>query len=282
MLNALKPAVEGSVHANGFDIHYEYFGNRDRPAAVIFNGVAMDAKSWYRFIPMLFDRMDVLLWDYPGQGESTSTDVPYRVEDWADAVVAIINTLGLKKEHVNLLGVSTGSLVVAEVLRRYQGIAHRAVLSGVMLEPAMSFKLDSDFGIRMLRENRVDLWAQGLYTKILSDGFLMQLGPGVLGMQAALVERFKNKAHALARIIEAQSNYLWNSEQYRSGFEEINTPILILAGAEDKLVPPFYQERVSAMLLNAEYKEYPRCAHIPFFEQAEQTFADCAEFFLGK
>ncbi|MBI1890550.1 MAG: alpha/beta hydrolase [Burkholderiales bacterium] len=280
MLDEIKPTVQDSVHVQGRDIYYEYFGERQCPVMVILNGVAMETKSWYRLLSNVLPVMDVLLWDYRGQGQSTSDDAPYSVEETADHLVAILDALELDKRHVNLLGVSTGSIVVAETLRRYRNRVNRAVLSGVVLERALTFKLDSDYGIRLLRENRADLWAEGLYTKILSDRYMTEFAPVIPAMQSALIMRYKNKTHALARIIEAQSNYLWNIEQYRPQFEEVDTPMLVLAGAEDKLIPPFYQKRAAAMFPRADIKQYSDCAHIPFIENPARAFRDSMRFFL--
>lgn len=282
MSEEIKPAANGYVHTNGLDIYYEYFGEKNRPVMVIFNGVAMEAASWHKLLPIVFPKMDVLLWDYRGQGRSTSDDVPYSVEELADCLVAIFDTLALVPKNINLLGVSTGSIVVAETLRRFEGRVNRAVMSGVLLEKAMTFKLDSEFGIHMLRENRIDLWAEALYTKILSDGFLLKYEQAIPAMRGALIERYKDRPHALARIIEAQSNYLWSIEQHYPDLRKIETPILILAGTEDKLVSPFYQKRVHELFANADYKEYGDCAHIPFIENAVAAFGDSIDFFLGK
>jgi pimeloyl-ACP methyl ester carboxylesterase len=282
MPDDIQPALQGAVHANGIDIHYEYFGSKDRPVMVIFNGVAMEAASWHKLVPVVLPKMDVLLWDYRGQGKSTSDDAPYSVEELADFLVAIFDTLALARENINLVGVSTGSIVVAETLRRFHDRVNRAVMSGALLEKAMTFKLDSEFGINMLRENRVDFWAQALYTKIFSDASLLKFEQAIPAMRDALIERYQGRPHALARIIEAQSNYLWSIEQHYPAFGKVETPILVLAGAEDKLIPPFNQKRVGNFFPNTRYEEYPGCAHIPFIENFAQAFGDSIKFFLGE
>jgi 3-oxoadipate enol-lactonase len=282
MTEELKPAVQGTVHTNGIDIYYEYYGKKDRPVMVIFNGVAMETKSWHKLIPVVLPKMDVILWDYRGQGQSTSDDVPYHVEELADCLIAIFDTLALEPKNINLLGVSTGSIVVAETLRRFKNRVNRAVMSGVLLEKAMTFKLDSDFGIHLLRDGRVDLWSEALYTKILSDGFMLKAEQAIPAMRSALFERYKNRPHALARIIEAQSNYLWSVEQYYPDFRKVDTPIIILGGSEDKLAPAFYQKRVAQIFPNAQYKEYGNCAHIPFIENTVQAFGESIDFLLGR
>lgn len=282
MSEEAKPLAHGTVHANGFDIYYEYYGSKDRPVMVIFNGVAMEAASWHKLLPVVLPRMDVLLWDYRGQGRSSSDDAPYSVEELADSLMLVFDALALESKNVNLVGISTGSIVVAETLRRFQDRINRAVMSGVLLEKAMTFKLDSDFGINMLREKRVDFWAQALYTKIFSDSALLKVEQAVPAMRDALIDRYKDRPHALARIIEAQSNYLWDIERHYPEFRKIQTPILILAGAEDKLVPPFNQKRASSFFPNTRYEEYANCAHIPFIENFAQAFDDSIRFFINE
>lgn len=242
----------------------------------------MEASSWHNLIQVILPEMDVLLWDYRGQGKSTSDDVPYCVEELPDCLMAIIDELKLENKNVNLLGVSTGSIVVAETLRRYGDRINRAVMSGVLLEKAMAFKYDSDFGIRLLREDHVDLWADALYTKIMSDGFLLQIEQSIPAMKEALYNRYKSRPYALARILEAQSNYLWGVEKYYPGYKNVKTPIMVFAGAEDRITPPFYQKRISGFFPNVIYKEYDSCAHIPFIEKTAEAFGDAVAFFLGK
>ena len=69
-----QPSRSGFVHPDGHDIWYEYFGDGSREAVVLLNGLAMSTKAWYGFLPLLTDEVDVLLYDYLGQGESSKPD----------------------------------------------------------------------------------------------------------------------------------------------------------------------------------------------------------------
>jgi 3-oxoadipate enol-lactonase len=64
-------------------IWWEYFGTGDREAVCLLNGLAMHTKAWYGFLPLLTDEYDVILYDYPGQGESSKDDVPYSIPEFA-------------------------------------------------------------------------------------------------------------------------------------------------------------------------------------------------------
>ena len=57
----LAPDREGFVEADGHRIHWEYFGQGDREAVCLLNGLAMSTRSWYGLLPLLRDQLDVLL-----------------------------------------------------------------------------------------------------------------------------------------------------------------------------------------------------------------------------
>ena len=69
MADAPVPTRSGHIHPDDLDIYYEYFGNGGREVVALLNGLAMSTKAWYGFVPLLLDEYDVLLFDYPGQGE---------------------------------------------------------------------------------------------------------------------------------------------------------------------------------------------------------------------
>lgn len=275
----MTPDIDETIQVNDLDIHYEYFGDRSRQTMVIFNGVAMQTKSWYKLLPVALPQVDVLLWDFRGQGKSTSDDSPYRIEDLSDCIMAIIDKLRLEAEQVNFVGVSTGGVVAAETLRKYHERVNCAVFSGVIFERAMSFNFDSEYGVRLLREGRMDLWADAFCAKILSDKFLTRNSKMVPEMRAALFDHYQDRPYALARIIEAQATYLWDIEKYYEDFKKVETPLLILAGAEDRITPPSYQKRILDIFPDVEYEEYADCGHIPYIEKPARAFADTISFF---
>ena len=85
----LVPDQSGFIEADGQRIHWERFGTGDRETICLLNGLAMHTKAWYGFVPMLTDEFDVLLWDYLGQGESSSEDVPYEIPRLCDYLTMI-------------------------------------------------------------------------------------------------------------------------------------------------------------------------------------------------
>lgn len=280
--NPVVPDISGYVEVDGVSIYYDYFGDKTKPVVIVFNGVSMETRSWFQFLPLFGDEVDKLFWDFRGQGKSTSDDQPYDVSAHAEYLKKIIETLGLKPEQTNLIGISSGSIVEAEFLRKYSKMVNKAVLSGVLLSPEKTFVYGSEYGIKLLRDHKLDLWVETLYGTLFSSAYLEVIEPFIPRMKAALNVRYEERALALARIIEAQMNYVKNVQQYYEDFKKVETPMLLIVGEEDVLTPPFVQKKVLDLFGQApRYLEYSGCGHMLAMERSKDFFTDAVNFVLS-
>ena len=125
------PTRSGFVHADGQRIWYEYFGDGTREAVALLNGLAMSTRAWYGFLPLLADEFDVLLYDYPGQGESSKPDEPYSITRIAQYLTAIMDELEIARVHS--MGISYGGFIAIEHARQFHHRLHPLTLSGIIL-----------------------------------------------------------------------------------------------------------------------------------------------------
>ena len=65
----ISPDRSGHLEHGPHRIWWEHFGDGDREAVVLLNGLAMHTKAWYGFLDQLRPEFDVLLYDYLGQGD---------------------------------------------------------------------------------------------------------------------------------------------------------------------------------------------------------------------
>lgn len=280
--NPPSPDISGNVEVDGITIHYDYFGDKTKPVVIVFNGVSMETRSWFQFLPFFGEGVDKLFWDFRGQGQSTSDDAPYDVSAHADYLKKIIETLGLTPQQTNLIGISSGSIMEAEFLRKYGRLVNKAVLSGVLLSPEKTFIYGSEYGIKLLRDQKLDLWVETLYGSLFSSAYLEVIEPFIPKLKAALNERYKERALALARIIEAQMNYLKTVRERYEDFKKVDVPMLLIAGEEDVLTPPFVQKKVLELFARKpEYLEYPGAGHMLAMERSKDFFGDAVKFVLG-
>jgi len=273
----IKPDIFDEIEINGVKIHYEYFGKRNVPALIIHNGVAMETSSWYQFLPLILEKVDVLLWDFRGQGRSTSDDQPYYVEDFSEYLKAIIEKLELKKEYTNLLGISFGCLPVVDFLRKYQDKVNKAIISGIVANNDLVYKYQAEVGKRIVERDLMDIWIDSLYSALFSSNFLKTIEPFIPKLKNALFERYKNRRMSLLRLVEAEERYVQNIEEYYSQFKKVQTPILMIIGTEDRLTPPFIQKKLTKVFPNLYIKEL-EAGHVVYMEKPKEFFNYCIDF----
>ncbi len=113
-----------SVRAGGLEIAYERAGNG--PPLVLVHGAASDSRMWQPQLAGLADEFTVVAWDEPGAGRSSDPPEGFELAGFADALAAVIHTIGLEPAHV--AGLSWGGTVVLELYRRHPALVATLIM----------------------------------------------------------------------------------------------------------------------------------------------------------
>ncbi|HET9076261.1 MAG TPA: alpha/beta fold hydrolase [Acidimicrobiales bacterium] len=92
-------------------------GDGDTPLILLHGWTSTTALNWYRCFPALTRRFRVLALDHRGHGRGISSRLPFRLEDCADDVAALIETLDLGPSTV--AGYSMGGPIAQLSWRRH-------------------------------------------------------------------------------------------------------------------------------------------------------------------
>ncbi len=95
---------------------------------VLLHGGLSDGRSWAPQLETLADRYDVVAWDAPGCGGSGDPSGAPSLSDYADAVAALVGSLGFAPVH--LVGHSFGAGLALAVYGRHPRLVRSLVLSG--------------------------------------------------------------------------------------------------------------------------------------------------------
>jgi pimeloyl-ACP methyl ester carboxylesterase len=113
-----------SVKAGGLEIAYERVG---AGAPLVFvHGAADDSRIWQPQLAGLADEFTVVAWDEPGAGQSSDLPEGVALAGIADALAALIDTIGLGPAHV--AGLSWGGTVVLELYRRHPALVETLIM----------------------------------------------------------------------------------------------------------------------------------------------------------
>jgi 3-oxoadipate enol-lactonase len=283
MADQLRPTRAGFVHPDGRDIWYEYFGEGDREAVVLLNGLAMSTKAWYTFLPLMLPEFDVLLFDYLGQGESSKPDEPYSITRTAAALTEIMDDVGLAKVHS--MGISYGGFIAIEHARLFWPRLHTLTLSGIILSREELFEMYEAMSLRFYRggPELFGLYTHYLYEKIFGESFVRAVTrEGLDPMRQRFEDRYKHDIHCLVRLTEAQAEYFESLDARMPEYRAIATPTLIMPGAQDRCIPLWAQARMLDVFPRSRWHPIADAGHVVYLEQPEVFFGTLMSFMRAK
>ena len=227
-----------------------------------------EASMWLPFYQAWARQFRVLVPTHPGFGQSGGFDRIDAIEDMAFHYVELFDALGLEK--VNLGGVSLGGWIAAEFAVRWPERVSRLWLSGTPglwveeqpLPDLFRFMQDTDQLRRLLFHDPDSYIARLVIQDDASDERRL------LGYQAMTV---------LARLVWERPY----DPKLAERLHRIQCPVLLLWGAEDRLVPPAYAEEYRKYLPQAELQLVPNCGHMAMFECESQFVEAVLKFCKG-
>ncbi len=283
MAEQIVPSREGFITADGHSIHYEYFGDGSREAVCLLNGLAMHTKAWYPFLPLLLPEFDVLLYDYPGQGESSALDEPYSITRIASYLTMVMDALGIERIHST--GISYGGFVAIEHARQFYRRLHTLTLSGIILSREELFEMYEALSLRFysLGPSGFGLYTHYLYEKIFGEPFVRRIGRDALEpMRQRFEDRYRNSIHSLVRLTEAQEEYFGELDNRMPQYRAVTTPTLVMPGEQDRAIPLWAQRKMLDIFPDSRWLPIPECGHVAYLEQPALFFGNLNAFMRAK
>lgn len=262
------------ARVNDIDLYYEVHGTG--PNLVLIEGLGYHTWMWYRQLPAFSGTFRTLIYDNRGVGRSAAPPGPYTHRQNADDLAALIDHLGWDRAHV--LGVSMGGFIVQEFALAYPDRVDRLVLvatgfggprmipvppeavRALMPDPALSYeeKIRASMPVAFgnpawPEENRVEF-------------------EQIMRWRTALPQ---SEEAAMAQAM-AQTTF-----DVSERLDRIGAPTLVVAGTEDRVVPPQNAEMLAAAIPNARLDLIQGAGHLVFIEAADRFNRDVGAFLNG-
>jgi poly(3-hydroxyalkanoate) depolymerase len=239
------------VEVDGVNLRVATQHGRAKPPLLLFNGIGANLELCFPFMEAMSER-EIVIFDVPGVGRSQMSWRPRRFSGLARLARKLLDRLGYRS--VDVIGVSWGGALAQQFARQYPDRCRRLILAatspGAVMVPGRPSALS-----KMITPQRY-----------LSPAYMKKAAGDIYGGE---VRRNPNlmSAHS-ARIIPPQlMGYVyqllagmgWTSIHW---LHKIRQPTLVMAGAEDPLVPPVNSRIISLLIPNNRLVVVPGGGHL--------------------
>jgi pimeloyl-ACP methyl ester carboxylesterase len=258
-----------SIPTNGLNIAYQRSG--EGPPLVLLHGFICDSRAWKHQINGLSRDFDVIAWDNPGCGGSSDTGEEFSMGEYADALAAFLDQIGVDKAH--FCGLSWGGTLAMVFSRRYPDRVSSLILAdsyagwtGSLGAEAAEARL-----ARCLRESElapeewVPQWAPEAFSPDVPQEMIDEYAGIMWGFHPV---GFRAMSRALAG-------------DFTEILPSIQVPTLLVWGEHDSRSPVHVGEAMRDAVPGSTLKVIPGAGHVSGFEQPDAFNAAVREFILG-
>lgn len=244
-----RPPMDGGIkeydflEIDGFRIHYMKTGRG--PGVLLLHGIGANLYCWRHLWPLLSDTHTVVAVDLPGFGKSSKPNgAGYGLDDQADRLIQLVDRLHLRQ--VRIVGNSMGGNIALWMAKRFP----EKILEAVAIAPAASPRL-MPLSLKRLSflsalstqlvNRRTMSWA---HRRTLAE--TVELDPVLI---EETIRTYKNP--------EAIRSFFHAGESIRdsrlpSQLADVRSPVLLLWGRQDRLVPEHVIAEVQQCLPNVQ------------------------------
>lgn len=279
----MKKPCDAWITVDGMRVHYLRAGDVG-PPVLLLHGGGMDSASlsWAPAIGPISQRCRVYALDWPGYGQSDSSNDAYTIEYYVGFLGRLMDELGL--ERASLVGISMGGGVsLGFALRSPERVDRLVLVDSYGLGSELPWPLLSYVMVRLPLLNELTWAALGRsrwMTKwslrntvhdpsVITDGLVDELSQLVKKPGAGAAFRSFQRSEVSGRGL-------------RTSFVEqlgnVTAPTLIVHGAEDRLVPVAWARRAHQLIRNSELVVLEGCGHWPPREKPEEFNRVVVEF----
>lgn len=234
-------------------IAYREAGSGGTPL-VCLHGLGGGAQSWQCQLDQMSSDRRVIAWDCPGYGGSADHAIPNPApSDYADALAELLKGIGID-EPIDLIGHSMGGVVAPQLEARHPGTVRRMVLSATRI----GFRDWGSYEQRL--KEQVDM-TPAEFGRTRAKGMCAPGAPAeVKAAIASIASEIRTSGYrAAVHVLSVSDN--------RAEVAALTIPVLVLAGAEDRIAPESATAELTKAIPGARREIIAQAAHAAYMEQ---------------
>lgn len=270
------------IELQGMQVHLRDEGPRDDPEPIVLiHGTSASLHTWDGWTAALKAERRVIRMDLPGFGlTGPAPDGDYRMERYADFIVALMDQLGVRQAV--LAGNSLGGGIAWRT-----SVQHPDRVSRLVLVDASGYPLQSTsvpLGFRLAQIDGLKPVMSRLLPRSMIEASVRNVYANPNKVTPELVDRyFELTLRAGNRESLTQRMKLRETDALSAGLiSSIRQPTLILWGAQDRLITEPSGQRFHQDIAGSHYVVFESLGHVPQEEDPERSVAPVLKFLALK
>ena len=222
---------------------------------LLVHGYPLSRRLWEAQIAGLADVARIIAPDLRGHGDSEAVPGPYSMDLFADDLKALLDALGITQPVV-LCGLSMGGYVAFAFQRKYA--AHLAGLVLTATRPAPDSpeaRLGRDQAMETARQQGPGAIIESMLPRLLAPVTVAER-PDILAQAGAIMQRTSLEG------ILGDLQALKERPDSTPDLPRIRVPTLVLAGAQDAIIPVKEMQDMHAAIPGSRIEVIPNAGHL--------------------
>ena len=243
---------------NNLTVSYSDHGPDDALVIIFIHGFPLNKSMWDMQVEALKDNYRVIAYDIRGHGNSDPGIDDFFIELFVNDLLRFTEKLGIEKSI--LCGLSLGGYIALNAILKYPDRFDGLILNDTQcIADTPEIKENRCTAIIRIKEKGVEQYADEIIKNLFAAESFIKKGNVITEVKEMIINTPKqtlcNTLHALAERKETCSR-----------LQEINIPVLIMVGKEDKITPIAAAQQMHEKILNSKLEIIPQAGHLSNLE----------------
>jgi pimeloyl-ACP methyl ester carboxylesterase len=239
---------------NKLTVSYNDHGTEDAPVIIFIHGFPFNKSMWDDQMNVLKDNYRVIAYDIRGHGNSDPGIDDFFIELFVNDLIRLMEKLGIEKPI--LCGLSLGGYIALSAVLKYPGRFNGLILNDTQcIADTPEIKENRCTAIIRIMKNGVEQYADEIIKNLFASETFTKKKNIITAVKEMIISTPKqslcNTLHALAERKDTCNQ-----------LPEINIPVLIMVGKEDKITPIAAAQQMQEKIHGSMLKVIQHAGHI--------------------
>jgi len=243
---------------NNLTVSYSDQGPDDAPIIIFIHGFPLNKSMWDIQVETLKKNYRVITYDIRGHGNSDPGIDEFFIELFVNDLLRFIKKLGIEKSI--LCGLSLGGYIALNAVLKYPDRFDGLILNDTQcIADTPEIRENRCNAIIRIKEKGVEQYADEIIKNLFAQETFTKNKNAIHAVKEMIISTPKqslcNTLHALAERKETCTQ-----------LHEINIPVLIMVGKEDKITPIAAARQMHELILNSKLEIIQQAGHLSNLE----------------